>query len=168
MHDVVQHIESGAPQPCLRIFARARRSARSTRTARTCPTISARPKVRRRGLSATRPGVWFMGSRRAPGSRYAAVQGHGGAQCFSVAHDDDAAVVTDVGPFVRVGGPGVRLLEPARQMAVLWRSVRPQTECAVYVNPCALFLRARTNLARLDRRLRCSRFLLGGKRWCGR
>src|SRR5277367_2484645 len=71
---------------------------------------------------------------------------HGGAQCFSFAHDHDSAVIADVWPFVSVGGPRIGLIKSACQVAKFWRGVGPEAKCAVHVNPGASFFRAYADL----------------------
>src|SRR5713101_5461047 len=71
---------------------------------------------------------------------------HRRSQRGPIPHDGQAAVVAHVGPLVRVRGPGIRLLETAGKMFVLRGHPRPQTECAVHVNPGTLLMRPYADL----------------------
>src|SRR5580700_5516293 len=73
--------------------------------------------------------------------------GHRGAQRRPVFHQDDPAVVIDVWPFVRIGGPGIRSLETFAQLTVLRRDTGPQTKSSVDMDPRALLVRTSTNIS---------------------
>src|ERR1051325_2870265 len=63
--------------------------------------------------------------------------GHGSAVREGVAHDDDAVVVRDVEPLVRVGGPRVSELRAIEERALGAAGTGPQSERAVDVEPPA-------------------------------
>src|SRR5580693_5569879 len=68
-------------------------------------------------------------------------ESHARAQSFSVPHNREATVVAGVGPFVRVGGPRIGVLESIHQVPVHWRRTCPQAECTIHVDPGALLVR---------------------------
>ena len=55
---------------------------------------------------------------------------------------------------------------PCSQVPVLWRGRRPQSECAIHVDPCAVLRGAATDCSARDRMRRCSRCPLAGKESC--
>src|SRR5882724_4435155 len=71
---------------------------------------------------------------------------HRRTQGGAVPYDSQAAVVAHIGPLMRVGSPRISVFESACEMFVLRRHPRPQTECAVHVNPCTLLMRPSANL----------------------
>src|SRR5947209_19262971 len=52
-----------------------------------------------------------------------------------MASDGQAAVVRDIEPLVRVGGPGIRQLDAVDEMLAIGARRRPQSERAVDVQP---------------------------------
>src|ERR1700741_3081602 len=60
---------------------------------------------------------------------------------LGMARDDDAAVVWNVQPFVRVGGPRIGQLDAIRERAELFTRARPEAEGTVDVEPRAMLLR---------------------------
>src|SRR2546427_11722015 len=60
---------------------------------------------------------------------------HGGAVGGGVAHEGETAVIGNVQPLVRVGGPGVRGADALEQVAEARARRGPEAECAVDVHP---------------------------------
>src|SRR5882724_3014200 len=72
---------------------------------------------------------------------------HRRAQRGAVPYDSQAAVVAHIEPLMRIGSPRIGVFEPACEMFVLRRHPRPQTECAVHMNPRALLMRAHAQIS---------------------
>ena len=69
-----------------------------------------------------------------------------------VAHEGDAAVVGNVEPLVRVGGPRVGALDAGDERSARGRGGRPESERAIDVHPRAGGSRARDNVGeRIER-----------------
>src|ERR1700738_1266532 len=68
--------------------------------------------------------------------------GHRGTVCLRIANERQAAVVRHVEPFVRVGGPGIRLAGAGDEVPVAGAGRRPEAEGAVHVHPaCSVLAR---------------------------
>ena len=73
---------------------------------------------------------------------------HGGAVMLRVRHERVAAVVGNVEPLVSVGGPGIRELGAAEQVAQVGYGVTPEAHCAIDVHPCSGLLCQRDQLGK--------------------
>ena len=135
--DVVQDLDARLrAEEHLRRLARGRSSGRRARRRRCGPASEAQPRLRSRVLAATTRDP--VGGAAAVGAlEVARRDGHRVAVRLRVAAEDDAAVVRDVQPLVRIRRPRVCALAAHCEMPEARARARPESERAVDVEPGA-------------------------------
>src|SRR5215472_7334143 len=71
-----------------------------------------------------------------------------GSQGIAIFQKHHAAVVSSIGPLVCIRRPRIGVLETTRHVRVLRGNARPEAECAIHVDPSALFLGRRADFLR--------------------